>query len=298
MIACWAFCICRPPSWPAVLLVAVEAVLTVRVLAGHSPAESGRAGRRRRRCSTDRVAVHRALVGRRPQRREQLRLHRRPRDEQRLIQVHLERDRPAGDQRHAHVLPVLVAGVLDDGPALQRRLALLVQHQPVAGLPDGVFDDVADLHRPLSVAGEVEADGALLAVVGGGQHFQGAAELGVERRVEEAQPLHLRQRHRAHALGAQQVQHVHLDHRVLGAGLVLFLHADDDAGHRAGLGGVALLEDDLDLLAAGLVEDLAQRRVVRQVQGERLERLVHRLLAVVADGGHLAVAEVRQDQAL
>ena len=55
---------------------------------------------------------------------------------------------------------------------------------------------------------------------------------------------------------------------------------------------------NLDLLAAGLVEDLAERRVVGQVQGEGLERLLDRLLAVVADGGDLAVAEVWQDQAL
>ena len=36
----------------------------------------------------------------------------------------------------------------------------------------------------------------------------------------------------------------------------------------AGLGGAVLLERPVDLLAAGLVEDLGQRRIVRQVQGE------------------------------
>ena len=60
-----------------------------------------------------------ARIGRRPKRREQLRLHDGPRHVQRLIQVHLERDRPAAHQGHAHVLPVLIGRVLDDGPALQ-----------------------------------------------------------------------------------------------------------------------------------------------------------------------------------
>ena len=84
----------------------------------------------------------------------------------------------------------------------------------------------------------------------------------------------------------------------LGPGMPHF-HADDDwPVDVAWLGGVVLLQDHLDFLAAGLVQDLAERRVVGQVQRERLERFVHRLLAVVADGGYLAVAEVGQDEAL
>ena len=71
-------------------------------------------------------------------------------------------------------------------------LAVLVEHQAIARLPDRVFDDVADLHRPLSFAGEVEADGCFFWLLWArGQHVQGAAEFAVERRVEEAQTLHL-----------------------------------------------------------------------------------------------------------
>ena len=133
----------------------------------------------------------RPIVHRRPQRREAFRFDHGPRHEQRLIQVHLERDRPARHQRHAHVLPVLVRGVLDDGPALQRRLAVLVEHQPIAALPHRRFDDITDLHRPLSFAAKLHGDAFLLAVVGIGEHIQRAVQFAVEHRVEEAHALHL-----------------------------------------------------------------------------------------------------------
>ena len=55
---------------------------------------------------------------------------------------------------------------------------------------------------------------------------------------------------------------------------------------------------DLDLLAADLPQQVGQRRVRRQVDGERLERLGDRVLAAVVDGGDLAAAEVLQDHAL
>src|SRR5205823_2641494 len=116
-----------------------------------------------------------------------------------------EADGPARDQRHADVLPVLVAGVLDQGPALQQWGAVLAvlaaEHEPIARLPQRVLDDVADLDVALAVALEIEADDLLLAIVRGGEDFQGAAQLAVDARVEEAEPLHLRQRHGAHALG-------------------------------------------------------------------------------------------------
>ena len=69
------------------------------------PAAAAAAGRRtprvralprRRRPAASRSRLREpAVVGRRPQRGEQLRLDRRPRHVQRVVQVHLERDRPA-----------------------------------------------------------------------------------------------------------------------------------------------------------------------------------------------------------
>jgi hypothetical protein len=69
---------------------------------------------------------------------------------------------------------------------------------------------------------------------------------------------------------------------------VLGLDADDGAGERAGLGGAALLQDDLDLLAAGLVENVGQGGVGVEVDGEGLQRLLDRVVAVVGDGADLA----------
>ena len=80
--------------------------------------------------------------------------------------------------------------------------------------------------------------------------------------------------------------------------LLLLLDAHDGAGHRAGLGGVGLLQHHLHLLAAGLVEHLAERRVGGEVDGEALERLLDGGVAVVADGGDVAAVEVAQHHAL
>ena len=153
----------------------------------------------------------RARIGRRPQRGEQFRLDQRPIDEERVVQVHPERDRPAADQGHLDAGPVFVGRVLDDRPALQVRLFLLVEHQPIAGLPDRAFDDVADLDLALAFAREVQADGLLLRVVGQRQRFQGAAELVLDHRVLEAQPLHFVQLHAANAFGAPQVEDFDFD---------------------------------------------------------------------------------------
>src|SRR5207248_2139742 len=62
--------------------------------------------------------------------------------------------------------------------------------------------------------------------------------------------------------------------------------------------GPGVLQGDLDLLAAGLVEDLPEGGVVAQVEGEGAQGPLGRLLAVVADGGQLALAGVLEDQAL
>src|SRR5262249_51813102 len=129
-----------------------------------------------------------ALVDRRPQRREALRLDGRPRQVQRFVQVPLERHPPARGQHPPHRLPILVRRVLDDGEPLHRRLAALLQQQAIARLPDRMFEDVADLHAPLAGPAEVQADRALLRVVHPGKDVERLLKLGVERRVEEAQP--------------------------------------------------------------------------------------------------------------
>src|SRR5262249_25035504 len=85
---------------------------------------------------------------------------------------------------------------------------------------------------------------------------------------------------------------------VLAVRLPLRFHAEHDTGQRAAGPAGRLLERDFDLLAAGLVQKLAERRVRGQVQGERLERPLDRVLAVVVDGRRLAAAGVLYDETL
>ena len=141
------------------------------------------------------------------------------------------------------VLPVLVGRILDDGPALQERLllAILVQHQAIARLPDRILDDVADLDVALAFAGEVDAHGLLLRVVRQRQRLQRLLELALDDRVEEADALHVGQLDAAHAVGAPQIEQFDFD-GVLADGLLLLFEADDGAGQRAGLRGVGLLQ--------------------------------------------------------
>src|SRR5205823_14600727 len=91
------------------------------------------------------------VVRRRPQRREQLRLNHRTWDVERRIEVHLKRQRSAGNEGEAHVVPILIAGVLHHRPTLQQRLAPFIEDEAIARLPDRVLDDVTDAHAPLAV---------------------------------------------------------------------------------------------------------------------------------------------------
>ena len=104
------------------------------------------------------LAAEAAAIDRRPQRCEQFRLHGRPGNVQWIVEVHLEADRPTGNEGHFHVVPVVVAGVFNDGPALDVNLAVLLQADAIAGLPDRMLDDVADTHGPFADAGEAQAD--------------------------------------------------------------------------------------------------------------------------------------------
>jgi len=54
-----------------------------------------------------------------PQRGIDFRHHSWPRNVQRLVQVHDETDRPAGNQRQVDCLPIIIGGIFDDGPALE-----------------------------------------------------------------------------------------------------------------------------------------------------------------------------------
>src|SRR5262249_49085183 len=120
-----------------------------------------------------------------------------------------------------------------------------------------------------------------------------------QTRLEETHALHLAQRHAAQALTGQQVHLGNLDDLVFAHGLALFLNADDDAAEGLladdplGVGG----SDEFDLFAAGLSEEVGERRVLRQVEGEAFEGQIEGVAVVVGDGVDLAAAAVLEDEA-
>src|SRR5262249_6297983 len=151
-----------------------------------------------------------------------------------------------------------------------------------------------DADAALALADEAEGDGLLLRVAGARQHLQGAVEVALHGRVEEADAGDLGQLDAAHAVGARQVEHGDLDDLLVLAGAdgpALLLDADDDAGQGAAL------EAELALLAAGLLEDLGVGGVAVQVDGEVAQCLVA-VVAVVADDADAAAVEVLEDEAL
>ena len=79
----------------------------------------------------------------------------------RRVQVVAEGDGRTGGERELHVAPLLAAGVVDHGPALQERLALalLGEHYPVRRLPHRRLHHVA--HHQVVGVRVVEADGHL-----------------------------------------------------------------------------------------------------------------------------------------
>jgi len=127
--------------------------------------------------------------------------------------------------------------------------------------------------------------------MGRGQHGQGLAQLAVELLVGELDAADRLQRHRAEPVVGEQVEHLGLDDPPFFDLLFSGLDAHDDAADLVG-------RVDLDPLAADLAQQLAQRRVGGQIDGEALEGLVDGVLGAVADGRDLPAVEVLHDHAL
>lgn len=68
--------------------------------------------------------------------------------------------RRAGDERELDVGPVLADRVVDDGPALEKRLPLRRQYQAVGALPDRNLADIADKQLALTAAAGRDRQGA------------------------------------------------------------------------------------------------------------------------------------------
>src|SRR5262249_22984549 len=155
----------------------------------------------------------------------------------------------------ADIVPVVVAGVVDEGPALQRRLPLRLDAEAIGGFPDRPLDDVADPDGTLAGPVEREIDRLLRRITRAGEHLEGPLEIGFEGRGQEADAEELVEGDALEAVGGREIEDVD---RLLPVGSGTRLHADDVADEPAGDRLVLRDELDLDPLAAGLVEDLAE----------------------------------------
>src|SRR4051794_28179457 len=108
------------------------------------------------------------------------------------------------------------------------------------------------MHVAFARAVELQTDHFFLAVVSRGQHAKSAAKLGIEGRIQESYALDLPKGYRSQAVDAKEIELMCF----LACALRLRFHAHDLAG-RGGPGSTAL-QDQFNLLAAGLVEDLAE----------------------------------------
>ena len=236
---------------------------------------------------------HGLAVDLRPQRRIELGLHEGPRHVERLVEVHHKRDRPAADQRHPHVSPVGVGRVFHDRPALEpglRRRRIAIEHEPVARLPDRRLLHVADDHVPRPLAREGDGHPLLLVIGGQCEHGQGLLELTLEPGIDELDPRDRIERERPQPFGGEQREELLLDRLVFAGLQPPLLNTHDRARHRRG--GV-----EFHLLAAEPAEEVAERRVVGEVDGERAEGLRDRVAGGVGDGRSPAIA-IEHDHAL
>ena len=160
-----------------------------------------------------------------------------------------------------------------------------------------MFDDVANLDCAFALARAVQDDGLAPGVVCLREQVQGLLDVAVQQRVEKADALHLGQFDAPHSVGAPEGEHVLLAD-VLADGQPLLLDAHHAAIEQRGPGSGGGLQLHLDLLAAGLVQHLGERRVAGQVDGVALEGLLDRILAGVADRADLAAVGVFDLQAL
>ncbi len=236
-------------------------------------------------CNVHCLADQVLLINLRLQRGVKLHLQRRPRDIDRLVEIHRERDRPAAHQGQIDVVPILLGRVFDDGPALQERLLVVGQHEAIRGFPDWGRLDVAHANVPRPLAQEAQLDRLFVVRVARGQHGQGLAQFGIELLVGQLDAGDGVERHGAKALHGEEIEHG-LFRRFMVAQLHLAaFDSDDDAAQLVG-------RFDHDALAAKLLQELSHRRVRRQIDGEALQGFGDRVFRGIGDGRDPAAVEI------
>src|ERR1700722_13522403 len=96
--------------------------------------------------------------------------------------------RGAGPEGEVDVVPVFTDGVVDDSPALQKRLFLRLvgKDDAIGGFPDRHLADVTDVEIAITRAGGGKGHAANILIAGGGDESEVAADFELEIGVEDA----------------------------------------------------------------------------------------------------------------
>ena len=213
----------------------------------------------------------------------------RPIEVERGIEVLDEGDRPSRHQGQAYALPIQVARVVDDRPALELRL-VRGEVEPVGDLPYRGGDDVADGGLPRARTREADVEAAPLVVAGAEDHGKGAVEIVADAFVGKAEGLGVVEGDRAQAVFREEDDEGPRVAEVLDR---LRLDGHDSPGDR-------VRRIDRNLGAAEPAEEVGHLRRAREVDAEALERAVDALLGGIAHGGRggLVARAVGHDQGL
>src|SRR5262245_16464634 len=205
-----------------------------------------------------------------------------------------ERNRSAGNQRQRNVLPVFFADVVDDGPALEERAALRIEHDPIGRLPDRSGDRITDDHFALAIPFGRYGNGLRVAASRGGR---GARELS-----DVLPRAFVQQFDRAHVIQVEALQFARVgrDHQRVSFDrrFVFFGRKLAFADGENGPGQAAVGRRDRHARALQLLQDPGQPAgrvaVSRSVNRKRnlFEPSGRRRGRVVADGPHAAPAQI------
>ena len=193
--------------------------------------------------------------------------------------------RAAGDQGHVDVVPVLPAGVLEDGPTLQQAVTR-TRHQPVARLPQRHLGQVAQRHATTGWHVQRDLQLPLLLAAAIRQPRQHQPDLALERRIAERDPVDGLEHHRADPVGTHQAEPVR-GGRAVAVQCLLGGHGQDPAAQRGwpmdlDLGTTQAQQQGRQVAQIGF----AERHVAKQVGQRRRPQEAHRpdRAAIAQDG--------------
>ncbi len=196
-------------------------------------------------------------------------------------------------QRQLDVLPVFSDRVVDDGPALQQRLAFVRDHDSISALPHRDFADVADQQIALALAGGGDGHAAHVLIAGGGDEaeifshfiihiFLGHANTGGWIQIEDAD----------FSAVADDGNLINGDFLVAFDGNLALV--DAEKASRGGFRAAA----DFEARAAQGIQKLGRGWVLAYGQMQGAETPLEGSVRVVADAGDASLAEIEDGQGL